>query len=99
MKSNEVATLRQVRWYCTNEGVVTKLDKLELSQTTYFRWNRAVEIVVVENNGCEEREITYVRGEVSDQALRRQVYRDDTITVSAAASDAFPATEMDCLVP
>lgn len=58
-----------------------------------------MESVVSKNNGFEKREITYVRGKVSNQASRRQVYRDDSVTVPAAALDAAPAAEMECLVP
>lgn len=58
-----------------------------------------MEGVVLEGDGVEEREVTYVGGERAYQALRAQVYCNDSLFVCEAALDAIPAAEVSCFVP
>lgn len=40
-----------------------------------------------------------MRRKISDKALRNDVNGNNSLKLSVAALDAFPAAEMECLVP
>lgn len=72
---------------------------LESPQTADFLGDFAMEGVVLKIDESEEGEIGEMRRERAYQTLRWQVYSDNSTEMSAAADDASPVAEMECLVP